>query len=77
MRTDQITTTASYSTSVATTTLASFLDILTHEEWAALGVLGGLILGLLTFIANVYFQSRRTKLLEKKLIKDCLDAEKD
>lgn len=63
------TTAASYTASSGTAALAGALDAFTHEEWAALGVAGGLIIGLLTWLTNFYFQYRRTKILEAKALK--------
>ncbi|EFF0758077.1 class II holin family protein [Escherichia coli] len=62
---DRMTTGASYGVSVATT-IYSLLDSFTHDEWAAIGILGGLFFGALTWIANFYFQYRRLKLEERQ-----------
>lgn len=64
MAMDKMTTGASYGISFATM-LYSILDSFTHDEWAAIGILGGLFFGALTWGANIYFQYRRLKLLEK------------
>ncbi|EBC2148346.1 lysis protein, partial [Salmonella enterica] len=55
---DRTTTGASYSVSAATM-IYSFLDSFTHDEWAAIGIMGGLFFGALTWITNVYFQRQR------------------
>ncbi|HAG0018051.1 TPA: lysis protein [Salmonella enterica] len=65
MRVDQITTNTAYGTSL-TTVIYSFLDSFTHDEWAAIGIIGGLVFGALTWIANIYFQYRRLKLMERE-----------
>ncbi|ELR0533024.1 class II holin family protein [Escherichia coli] len=65
MTMDRMTTGASYGVSVATT-IYSLLDSFTHDEWAAIGILGGLFFGALTWIANFYFQYRRLKLEERQ-----------
>ena len=62
---DRMTTGASYGVSVATT-IYSLLDSFTHDEWAAIGILGGLFFGALTWVANIYFQYRRLKLEERQ-----------
>ncbi|EAW0947205.1 lysis protein [Salmonella enterica] len=62
---DKMTTGASYGVSFATM-FYSVLDSFTHDEWAAIGILGGLIFGALTWIANIYFQYRRLKLMERE-----------
>ena len=62
---DRMTTGASYGVSVATT-VYSLLDSFTHDEWAAIGILGGLFFGALTWITNIYFQYRRLKLEERQ-----------
>ncbi|EDA2742982.1 TPA: lysis protein, partial [Salmonella enterica] len=46
---DKMTTGASYGVSFATT-LYSILDSFTHDEWAAIGILSGVIFGALTFL---------------------------
>ncbi|ECA5826018.1 lysis protein [Salmonella enterica subsp. enterica serovar Hvittingfoss] len=61
----RMTTGASYGVSF-TTMLYSCLDSFTHEEWAAIGIIGGLVFGALTFLTNFYFQWRRLKLMERE-----------
>ncbi|ELD0485734.1 class II holin family protein [Escherichia coli] len=65
MTMERMTTGASYGVSVATT-VYSLLDSFTHDEWAAIGILGGLFFGALTWITNIYFQHRRLKLEEQQ-----------
>ncbi|HHR7385437.1 TPA: phage holin [Salmonella enterica subsp. enterica serovar Cotham] len=64
MTMDKMTTGASYGVSFATT-LYSILDSFTHDEWAAIGILSGVIFGALTFLTNFYFQWRRLKIQER------------
>lgn len=49
MTMDRTTTGASYGVSAATM-IYSFLDSFTHDEWAAIGIMGGLFFGALTWI---------------------------
>ncbi|MGG6028927.1 MULTISPECIES: phage holin [Salmonella] len=60
---DKMTTGVSYGVSFATT-LYSVLDSFTPDEWAAIGILSGVIFGTLTFLTNFYFQWRRLKIQE-------------
>ncbi|EBZ2013289.1 lysis protein [Salmonella enterica subsp. enterica serovar Newport] len=62
---DKMTTGASYGVSAATM-IYSFLDSFTHDEWAAIGIMGGLFFGALTFLTNFYFQWRRLKIQERE-----------
>ncbi|ECL6016580.1 lysis protein, partial [Salmonella enterica] len=41
-------------------------DSFTHDEWAAIGIMGGLFFGALTWITNVYFQRQRNRILEQQ-----------
>lgn len=63
MTMDKMTTGVSYGVSFATT-LYSVLDSFTPDEWAAIGILSGVIFGTLTFLTNFYFQWRRLKIQE-------------
>ncbi|EDR5178693.1 lysis protein [Salmonella enterica] len=65
MRVDQVTTNTAYGTSL-TTVIYSFLDSFTHDEWAAIGIIGGLVFGALTWITNIYFQRQRNRILEQQ-----------
>lgn len=65
MTMDRTTTGASYGVSAATM-IYSFLDSFTHDEWAAIGIMGGLFFGALTWITNVYFQRQRNRILEQQ-----------
>ncbi|EAY4782754.1 lysis protein [Salmonella enterica] len=60
---DKMITGVSYGVSFATT-LYSVLDSFTPDEWAAIGILSGVIFGTLTFLTNFYFQWRRLKIQE-------------
>ncbi|HCM1918727.1 TPA: class II holin family protein [Salmonella enterica subsp. salamae serovar 28:r:e,n,z15] len=62
---DKMSTGASYGVSIATM-LYSFLDSFTHDEWAAIGIVGGLFFGALTWASNVYFQRQRNRILERQ-----------
>lgn len=62
---DKMTTGVSYGVSFATT-LYSVLDSFTPDEWAAIGILSGVIFGTLTFLTNFYFQWRRLKIQERE-----------
>ncbi|MGG5964888.1 phage holin [Salmonella enterica] len=65
MTMDRITSHASYGVSF-TTALYSFLDSFTHDEWAAIGIIGGLFFGALTWGTNLYFQRQRNRILEQQ-----------
>ncbi len=60
---DKMTTGVSYGVSFAIT-LYSVFDSFTPDEWAAIGILSGVIFGTLTFLTNFYFQWRRLKIQE-------------
>ncbi|EGG3071184.1 lysis protein [Salmonella enterica] len=62
---DRMTTGASYGASAATM-LYSFLDSFSHDEWAAIGIIGGLFFGALTWGTNLYFQRQRNRILERQ-----------
>ncbi|QGX87837.1 holin [Escherichia coli] len=38
-----------------------WLDQVSPSQWAAIGVLGSLLLGLLTYLTNLYFKIREDK----------------
>lgn len=40
--------------------LLQLLDKVSPSQWAAIGVLGSLLLGLLTYLSNLYFKSKMT-----------------
>ncbi|EEB7406758.1 lysis protein [Salmonella enterica] len=65
MRVDQVTTHTAYGTSLMTV-IYSFLDSFNHDEWAAIGIIGGLIFGALTWITNIYFQRQRNRILDQQ-----------
>ena len=44
----------------------SIIAGLTLDEWQAVGVIGGLILGLLTFATNFYFKCKHDKRLSQE-----------
>lgn len=39
---------------------------LTTSQWSVVGVIGGLFIGLLGFLATIYFERRRTLAIERK-----------
>ena len=45
---------------------ASIIAGLTLDEWQAIGVIGGLILGALTFGTNLYFKCKHDRRLSKE-----------
>jgi len=45
-----------------TASVGSVLFGLTTSEWQAIGVLGGLILGALTYLTSVYFKKKHLEL---------------
>lgn len=50
----------SYTTSaVGTGWFLQLLDRVSPSQWAAIGVLGSLLFGLLTYLTNLYFKIRR------------------
>ncbi len=63
MRMEKLTTGISYGTSAGGTLfwIKQMLDGFSSEQWAAIGVLGSLLFGLLTFLTNVYFKHREYK----------------
>ncbi|HAT1683839.1 TPA: lysis protein [Klebsiella oxytoca] len=65
MMTTRYTSGVSYGASFMTL-LYSFLDAFTRDEWAAIGVAGGLFFAALTWATNVYFQRRRERLMERQ-----------
>ena len=60
---EKIATGASYSTSAAGAGywLLQILDNVTPSHWTAIGVLGSLFLGLLTYLTNLYFKSKEDR----------------
>lgn len=57
-RMDKLTTGISYGTSGGSAVfwIKRLLDGYTPEQWAAIGVLGSLMFGLLTWLTSLYFQ---------------------
>ncbi|MBA0942061.1 class II holin family protein, partial [Escherichia coli] len=60
---EKISTGASYSTSAAGAGywLLQILDNVTPSHWTAIGVLGSLFLGLLTYLTNLYFKIKEDR----------------
>ena len=57
-RMDKITTGIAYGTSGGSAAfwIKTLLDGYTPEQWAAIGVIGSLLFGFLTFLTNLYFK---------------------
>ncbi|HAM8963049.1 class II holin family protein [Escherichia coli] len=57
---EKITTGVSYTTSAVGTGywLLQLLDKVSPSQWVAIGVLGSLLFGLLTYLTNLYFKIR-------------------
>ncbi len=74
---EKITTGVSYTTSAVGTGywFLQLLDRVSPSQWAAIGVLGSLLFGLLTYLTNLYFKikedrrkaARESKLMSRKL----------
>ncbi len=60
---EKIATGVSYSTSAAGTGywLFQILDNVTPSQWTAIGVLGSLFFGLLTYLTNLYFKIKEDR----------------
>ncbi|WP_420106965.1 class II holin family protein [Escherichia coli] len=55
---EKITTGVSYTTSAV---LLQLLDKVSPSQWVAIGVLGSLLFGLLTYLTNLYFKIKEDK----------------
>ena len=55
---DKLTTGVAYGTSAGN---AGFWDKVTPSQWAAIGVLGSLVFGLLTYLTNLYFKIKEDR----------------
>ncbi|MHA7847235.1 class II holin family protein [Serratia sp. D1N4] len=64
---ERITTNLSYgaSGSSAVFGIAQFLDRFSPEQWAAIGVIGGLFFAFLTWLMNLYFKLREDQRKER------------
>lgn len=62
-RMDKITTGISYGASGGSAIfwIKRLLDGYTPEQWAAIGVIGSLFFGLLTFLTNLYFKVKEDR----------------
>ncbi|EJU1045023.1 class II holin family protein [Escherichia coli] len=61
---EKITTGVSYTTSAVGTgywLLLQLLDKVSPSQWVAIGVLGSLLFGLLTYLTNLYFKIREDR----------------
>ncbi|UJY29372.1 class II holin family protein [Escherichia coli] len=60
---DKMSTGIAYGTSVSSLKLLvlQWLDQVSPSQWAAIGVLGSLALGFLTYLTNLYFKIREDK----------------
>ncbi|TJP41360.1 holin [Escherichia coli] len=56
---EKITTGVSYTTSAVGT--GYWLDKVSPSQWVAIGVLGSLLFGLLTYLTNLYFKIKEDK----------------
>ncbi|EJA5025993.1 lysis protein [Salmonella enterica] len=66
---DRITSHASYGVPLAVTNMTaiySFLDKFSHDEWYAIGIATGVFFGLISLVANIYFQRQRNHILEQQ-----------
>ncbi|UMB79103.1 class II holin family protein [Dickeya fangzhongdai] len=63
MKMDKVTTGISYGASGASSGywMLQLLDTVSPSQWAAIGVLGSLLFGLLTFLVNLYFKIREDR----------------
>ncbi|NYY58250.1 holin [Escherichia coli] len=60
-RMEKITTGVSYTTSAVGYWLLQLLDKVSPSQWVAIGVLGSLLFGLLTYLTNLYFKIKEDK----------------
>lgn len=60
---DKLTTGVAYGTSAGSAGywFLQWLDQVSPSQWAAIGVLGSLVLGFLTYLTNLYFKIREDK----------------
>ncbi len=63
MRMSNITTGISYGASGATGSywMLQLLDAVSPNQWTAIGVVGSLLFGLLTFLTNLYFKVKEDR----------------
>ncbi|WP_237120321.1 phage holin [Salmonella enterica] len=69
MTMDRITSHASYGVPLAVTNMTaiySFLDKFSHDEWYAIGIATGVFFGLISLVANIYFQRQRNRIMEQQ-----------
>ncbi|MCW2477736.1 MULTISPECIES: class II holin family protein [Enterobacterales] len=68
MQLDKITTGVSYGASGASGSYWMFqlLDQVSPTQWAAIGVLGSLVFGLLTFLVNLHFKIKEDRRKEAR-----------
>ncbi|WP_431222731.1 class II holin family protein [Serratia sp. L9] len=70
MKMEKLTTGISYGASGGTAAfwlaLAQFLDKFSPEQWAAIGVIGGLFFAFLTWLMNLYFKVREDRRKERE-----------
>ena len=60
---DKLTTGVAYGTSAGSAGywFLQWLDQVSPSQWAAIGVLGSLVLGFLTYLTNLYFKIKEDK----------------
>lgn len=61
MAMDKISTATAHTVSIGTAFYA-MLDGFSPQEWAAIGILGGLIFSALTWLTNIYFKKKQLEL---------------
>ncbi|AFR03271.1 MULTISPECIES: class II holin family protein [Pectobacterium] len=63
IRMDKVTTGISYGASGASSGywMLQLLDTVSPTQWAAIGVLGSLVFGLLTFLVNLHFKIKEDR----------------
>lgn len=68
MKMEKFTTNLSYGASGGSAVfgVAQFLDRFSPEQWAAIGVLGGLFFAFLTWSMNLYFKLREDRRKERE-----------
>ncbi|WP_439126924.1 class II holin family protein [Rosenbergiella epipactidis] len=64
---DKIASTASYCASGGLICWGSLMDQIHHIDWQTISVVGGLIIGVITFLTNFYYKRRQTRAYESAL----------
>lgn len=68
LRMEKITTAVAYGTSGSSTLywLLQSLDKVSPSQWAAIGVLGSLLFGFMTYLTNLYFKIKEDRRKEAR-----------